>query len=276
MRIGVVGHGTVGRSVARLMASNPSNQIVIYDKFQPPYDHHWLKDAVNVCDLVFLCVPTPAAADGSCDLSAVEESAAWITAPICIRSTVVPGTVDRLSADRDWPIAFSPEYLGENPAHPWTEDTDCGFVIVGGSIAVAELVVAAYRTVTGPEVRFYFTDARTAELCKYMENCFLATKVAFVNQFYDIAQSLGVDFEALRELWLADPRIGRSHTEVTRERGFRGRCLPKDIAALAAAMKPLGGAPLVEQVMAYNLEVCARADRTREEGEVRLGERGVP
>lgn len=250
----------MGGAVARLLGSNQSNQIAIYDKFLAPHDRPEGKQAVNACDIVFLCVPTPAAADGSCDLSAVEESAAWITAPLCIRSTVVPGTVDRLSAASGRLIAFSPEYLGETPGHPWTDDAACGFVIVGGEKRVAELVTAAYRTAAGPEVRFYYTDAKTAELCKYMENCFLATKVAFVNQFYDIAQTLGVRFEELREVWLTDPRIGPSHTQVTRERGFRGRCLPKDISAMVAAMKALGGAPLLEHVLAYNLALCARGD----------------
>lgn len=256
----------MGRAVARFLGSNPSNQIAIYDKFVAPYDDPGRKQAVNACDIVFVCVPTPAAAGESCDLSAVEESAGWITAPLCIRSTVAPGTVERLSAAYGRAVAFSPEYLGESPAHPWKDDAACGFVIVGGADQIAGLVTAAYRTVVGPEVRFYYTDSRTAELCKYMENCFLATKVAFVNQFYDIAEALGVPFEELREVWLADPRIGSSHTQVSRERGFRGRCLPKDLSAMIAAMKALGGAPLLEQVLAYNLGVCARADRARKGG----------
>ena len=276
MKIGIVGHGPVGSAVARLLALNQDNQVVIYDKFLPPHNHSSRKGAVNGCDLAFVCVPTPPAADGSCDLSAVEESVEWIRVPVCIRSTVPPGTVDRLAAGRDRLIAFSPEYLGETPGHPWRNDADCGFVIVGGPAGATELVAAAYRKVTCPDVQFYFTDARTAELCKYMENCFLATKVAFVNQFFDIAQNLGVDFEALRALWLADTRIGPSHTRVTSERGFRGRCLPKDISALVAAMRPFGGAPLLEQVMAYNREVCARADLSRGETAVPARLQGDP
>ena len=96
-----------------------------------------------------------------------------------------------------------------------------------------------------------------------MENCFLATKVAFVNQFYDISAAFGVDFQELRTLWLADPRVGDSHSSVTDERGFRGRCLPKDVSALAAAMKPHGRAPLLEAVLAYNTELCRNADLKR-------------
>jgi UDP-glucose 6-dehydrogenase len=96
-----------------------------------------------------------------------------------------------------------------------------------------------------------------------MENAFLATKVAFVNQFYDLAQAFGVSFNELREIWLADERIGRSHTIVTEERGYRGRCLPKDMAAIIHEARKYGGAPLLEAIDRYNDEVCRRADEKR-------------
>ncbi len=117
---------------------------------------------------------------------------------------------------------------------------------------MAERVFSAYRPMVPRDFRFVQTDATTAELCKYMENCFLATKVAFVNQFYDIACRLRVDFEQLRALWLLDQRVGYSHTTVTRERGFGGRCLPKDVQALVTLMGQNGSAPLLEAVLAYN------------------------
>jgi UDP-glucose 6-dehydrogenase len=85
-----------------------------------------------------------------------------------------------------------------------------------------------------------------------MENAFLATKVTFVNQFFDIAVSLGVNFDELRQLWLLDGRVGGSHTTVTAERGFSGRCLPKDLLAMITAMRAGGGAPLLEAVFSYN------------------------
>ena len=67
----------------------------------------------------------------------------------------------------------------------------------------------------------------------------------------------------LRELWLADERVGRSHTIVMEERGYRGRCLPKDVAAIIHAAKTLGGAPLLEAVDRFNDEVCRSADAKR-------------
>jgi UDPglucose 6-dehydrogenase len=261
MKIGVVGHGVVGSAVARLFSANHRPAVTIYDKFQPPHNHPGRKTAVNACDLTFVCVPTPIGQDGlSCDVSAVEECVSWITAPICIRSTIPPGTVDRLSAATGKSIVFSPEYLGEQPGHPWRNEGDCEFLIVGGSPAACELVLSAYRSIPELDLKYYCTNARTAELCKYMENCFLATKVAFGNQFFDIAQELNIDFAELRLLWLADPRIGSSHSSVTAARGFRGRCLPKDISALVAVMKPFGGAPLLEAVMEYNARLCEVAD----------------
>jgi UDPglucose 6-dehydrogenase len=250
--------------MARLFVCHAQHEVITYDKFQPPHDCLSRKEAINTCDLVFLCVPTPTSVDGmSCDLTAVEECVNWINAPLCIRSTIPPGTVDRLSAATGKLIAFSPEYLGEAPSHPWPEEDRCGFLIVGGPATLCALVSSAYQSCLGAEIKCHCTSARTAELCKYMENCFLATKVAFVNQFYDIAAAFAVDFGELRKLWLVDPRIGTSHATVTEERGFRGRCLPKDVAALAAAMRSLGGAPLLEAVLSYNARVCEAADRAR-------------
>jgi UDPglucose 6-dehydrogenase len=264
MKIGIVGHGVVGSAVARVFASHPKHEVRIYDKFQALHCSAECKILVNHSDLVFVCVPTPTAADGiSCDVSAVEECLSWLTPPVCIRSTVVPGTVDRLAAMTGKAISFSPEYLGGHSGHPWQEEGACGFLIVGGPPTLCDLVVAAYADFPGTALRFYQTTALTAELCKYMENCFLATKVAFVNQFYDIAAAFDVDFSELKELWLLDPRIGTSHASVTRERGFRGQCLPKDISALVAAMRLRGGAPLLEAVLRYNSDLCRNSDQHR-------------
>jgi UDP-glucose 6-dehydrogenase len=109
-----------------------------------------------------------------------------------------------------------------------------------------------------PHVEFVETDVRTAELAKYMENCFLAAKVAFVNQFYDLAERAGVDYDRLRELFTRDPRVGPSHTQVTAERGFGGKCLPKDMRSLIAWAGGPPGAPLLQNVADYNDAVKAR------------------
>jgi len=173
---------------------------------------------------------------------------------------VIPGTVDQLQAATGKAISFSPEYLGEQAGHPWREEGDCGFLIIGGSPDMCDLVISVYARYPDHELHYFRTAALTAEVCKYMENTFLATKVAFVNQFYDIAEAFSVDFSELRSLWLVDPRIGPSHSEVTHERGFRGRCLPKDLSAMVAVMEARGAAPLLKAVLDYNRHLCRNVD----------------
>lgn len=203
MNVGIVGYGVVGSALDRWLKQSAEHQVAIYDKFQPAFNSESARRKINECDLVFLCVPTPTGPDGlSCDTSAVEECAAWITAPLCIKSTVPPGTVDRLSKATTQAIAFSPEYVGESLGHPWPDEGRCGFCILGGPKCIFDKVRQLYDSLSGEESRLYWTSARTAELCKYMENCFLATKVAFVNQFFDLANHFEVDWDDLRCLWL--------------------------------------------------------------------------
>jgi UDPglucose 6-dehydrogenase len=258
MRIGIVGFGTVGKALHRFLAR--IHEVVLYDKYLPIYNSPLHKEQINCCALVFIAVPTPTACDGiSCDLRAVEEAVSWITPPICIKSTIPPGTTDKVCAAYGSRIAFSPEYVGESLEHPWKEVDSNGFVIVGGAITVFELVRRAYSEATIRPLTYHHTTATLAELCKYMENSFLATKVAFVNQFFELASFFGVDFDQLRSLWLLDPRIGAAHTVVTRERGFGGRCLPKDLRALIASV-PLRERPsFLEAVLRFNEDIRTRA-----------------
>lgn len=257
MKLGIVGYGIVGKAMQGCLSSNRANTIVIYDKFKKPFDGPDRQQEINRCDLVFVCVPTPSKSDGCCDTSAVEECVGWITRPICIKSTVTPGTVERLS-NGNKQIAFSPEYIGQELHHPWKTIASCGFAIVGGPPQVRELVKKALRLCLSAQTPIRETDSRTAELCKYMENCFLAMKVAFSNQFYEIAEFFDVDFEELRSLWLMDPRIGQSHTAVYPERAFGGHCLPKDLRAIIAATKEFGGSPFLEALLAYNDRLLQR------------------
>jgi UDPglucose 6-dehydrogenase len=261
MKLGIVGYGVVGKALAKVFHYDAGNSdVVIYDKFVKGMNSPGRRAALQQCGLVFIAVPTPEGPDGRCDLSEIEEVVTWVKPVMCVKSTVPPGTVDRLAAQTGKAICFSPEYVGETTWHALKGIESHGFIIVGGEGSVCKLVIQAYQQFLGPLPHYYITDAKTAELCKYMENAFLATKVAFVNQFYDIAQGLGVDFNELRELWLADDRVGRSHTIVTAERGYRGRCLPKDMASIIHTAKKAGGAPLLEAVDRFNDEVCRRAD----------------
>ena len=110
-KVACVGGGVVGSAIRRLCGP----ETVVYDIRQSPGCTQD-KGQVNACDVCFISVPTPMAADLSCDTSIVEECVAWIECPlIIIRSTVAPGTTDRLSVEYKKNIVFQPEYLGETP-----------------------------------------------------------------------------------------------------------------------------------------------------------------
>lgn len=248
-KVGVVGGGVVGKATVRMCGP----ETVVYDPYLDGCAA--TQDEINACDVTFVSVPTPMAADGTCDTSIVEDVVRWIATPlIIIRSTIAPGTTDRLRARHGKRIVFQPEYLGETPAHVFAEMGEREFVVLGGAPEDVSAAADLYKHYYNSYVRFYFCDARTAELAKYMENAFYAVKVTFVNEFYEIARAHDVDFNTLREIWLADPRISRDHTFVYPEaRGFDGKCLPKDCNAIVQSAIACGyPAPFMDATLRIN------------------------
>ena len=237
-RVGVIGAGVVGKAMQRLCGP----ETVMYDTTPNLVVN---RDQVLECDAVFVCVPTPMGEDGVCDTSIVEEVVSWLDVPlVLLRSTVSPGTTDRLREQYGRPIVFQPEYLGETPAHVFADVSDRTFVVLGGTDEDTSRAADLYKHYYNAMVHYYFCDAKTAEIAKYMENAFYAIKVTFVNEFYEIAKAHGIDYNRLREIWLADTRISRDHTFVYPEnRGFTGKCLPKDVNAIIHSCRQLGLEP---------------------------------
>ena len=225
MLIGIVGRGHVGTTMCQLFP-----EAAVYDEPLGVGS----REEINRCDVAFICVPTPMAADGACDTSIVEGILDWIEAKtVVLRSTVPVGFTDRMMQKTGKHIVFQPEYYGETVNHPFADPLARSWITLGGNKEDLPPVVRVYQQVFTSAVAINQVDAKTAELAKYMENCFLAAKVTFCNEFYDLAQKLGVDYTDLRETWLMDPRIGRSHTFVYPDkRGFSGSCLPKDLSAM--------------------------------------------
>ncbi len=243
-KVACVGSGVVGTAMYNLCGP----ETVMYDILDKP-GYTQDKGKVNKCDVAFINVPTPMADDKTCDTSVVEEVVSWITCPlIIIRSTVSPGTTDRLSQKYGRNIVFQPEYLGETPGHIFGNMAEREFIVLGGEPQYTSLAADFYKNYYNATVHIYFCDAVTAEVCKYMENAFYAMKVTFVNEFYDIAQAHGIRFNQLREIWLADTRISRDHTFVIPDaRGFSGKCLPKDCNAIVQSALKFGCVPKLMQ-----------------------------
>ena len=225
MKISIIGYGHVGKAMKQLF-----KDAEIYDKYLA------VGSKANVMNsaVSFVCVPTPMKEDGSCDTTAVEEVVSWLESDcIVIRSTIPVGFTDFLKGKYRKRVVFQPEYYGETTAHPFAELKNQNWLSFGGDVKDIQLVISAYQQVVNSNVKINIYPAKEVELAKYMENAFLALKVLFCNEMYDIATAMGVSYDSAREVWTSDPRIGRSHTFVyENNRGYGGNCLPKDVCAL--------------------------------------------
>lgn len=225
MKIGIIGYGHVGKAMKELF-----KDAIVYDK----YLNIGSMNEINDCYGAFICVPTPMKKDGSCDTSAVEETINACTAKVIIlRSTVRVGFTKEMEMKTGKKIVFQPEYYGETVAHPFANLSDRTWLSFGGMKDAIDLAIDVYKTVINANVRIYQASSDEVEMAKYMENAFLATKVTFCNEMFEICEKLGVDYNQAREIWIADPRIGTSHTLVYKDnRGYGGSCLPKDISSI--------------------------------------------
>ena len=253
-KIGIVGCGHVGKAMAQFFESH--YHVIKYD---PTLKDSATKKEINKCDFSFVCVPTPRDKDGSCDTSIVEETIKWLsTKTIVIKSTISVGTTDYLVQKYNKDIIFSPEHIGEStywtPYKFHSDMVETPFFIFGGDKKICSRVVDLFLPVTGPCKKYTITDSKSAEMSKYIRNVFYATKVAFCNEMYDICEQTKVDWNVVRELWLLDPRLHEMHTAVFKDnRGFGGKCFPKDISALLAIAE--NNAPLLRGVIDSNDKV---------------------
>lgn len=226
----IIGFGHVGKAMKVLFPDS-----LVYDPNYEEYKN--TKDQINrKCDLAIICVWTGQNKDGSCDISIVESTIKWLKTPlILIKSTVEPGTTDKLKKKYKKRICMSPEYFGESSYWIPAEWSIKGwpYLIVGGSDNDATNIIDFFLPILGPNKKYYICSALEAELIKYMENAYLATKVTFANEMYEICKKLGANWYRVWEGWALDPRVERSHSAVfPRNRGFTGKCLPKDVSAL--------------------------------------------
>lgn len=286
-KIAVIGHGYVGQAMSSFFEKH--YEIKVLD---PKYylsgcnipkaalntDTYisWQPEDMNDCDIAIVCLPTQPAQDGSCDVSLVEEAVRTLEVPlILIKSTVSPGTTERLKKKTGKRIVFSPEYCGESSY--WTEykfHTDVKetpWFTFGGDPEDTSEMVALFMKVAGPTKVYHQTDATTAELAKYVENTFYAMKVTFCYEIANICDKMGVDYYKMREAWLLDPRINKMHTAVFEEntRAYSGKCFPKDLSALIKASEELGYSPnLLKEVQESNERIgeyrTKKSNKTRQ------------
>jgi UDPglucose 6-dehydrogenase len=268
MKIGIVGHGFVGKAVYNgfncdKFIVDPKNNTTLSDleKFNPEF--------------AFVCVPTPQSMDGSIDSSilevVVEEISKFEKPPIVvIKSTVTPDVLRRLSHIVD--LVYNPEFLTERNA-----DKDFIFphaVILGGNSKLTALVEDLYRNHSKVHNETSYVHMRIVDsvFVKYATNIFLASKVMFFNQLkeaYD--KSGGNDWDQLIDTLGIDSRIGKSHMKVPGldgRPGFGGACFPKDTTAFLAYSNSIGvNMSILKEVVRSNANIRSKYEASEREKE---------
>jgi len=248
MQIGIIGKGFVGSAVEFGFSAQTGCDAVIrtYDR-DPSKSTHSLEEVVNKSDVVFVSVPTPSNPDGSMHLGIIESVLSDISkvykdrSIILIRSTVTPGTTRKLQNKFNLPIVFNPEFLTERSAK--FDFINQARIILGGSKHHTAIVAKLYKWRFGKTIPCIETNWETAEMIKYMNNCFFATKVSFMNEMKLVADKVGVDWDVAVEGFVRDGRIGHTHLTVPGpdgKLGFGGSCFPKDIQAMIRFGEDLG------------------------------------
>lgn len=238
-RIGIIGNGFVGSAIVRGFLLHAD--IKVHDKNQIETDS--IEDTVNGSDYIFMCLPTPMREieGGEIDLSIMDSVVKEIQPLVSktkkiviIKSTVIPGTTKSYAEKYpDVRFCFCPEFLTARQSY--LDFINASRHIFGGPKDVTEELESVVFRPRFPAGHFFHTDYTTAEMAKYGSNLFFACKVAICNELYDITQALGINYEDVKQMMLADGRIGNSHMDVPGhdgDRGFGGTCFPKDINAI--------------------------------------------
>lgn len=269
MKIGVIGTGYVGLVTGTCFAETGNNVICVdnnHDKLKalkngelPIYEPglknifdrsvregrlHFtdnLEKAVDVSDIIFLCLPTPPGANGQADLRFVLDVSSEIGKiiksykVIVNKSTVPVGTADRVAerlkaeTNIEFDVVSNPEFLREGVA---VEDfMKPERVVIGTrSTKAAKLMEQLYEPFVRSGNPIIVMDERSSELTKYAANAFLATKITFMNEIANLCERVGANVDNVRRGIGTDSRIGKRF--LFPGIGYGGSCFPKDVQAL--------------------------------------------
>lgn len=249
MNIGIMGQGFVGSAIRNGLESyyNVKTYDLIEDLCNSTH-----QEVCKTSDIIFVCVPTPMRKTGKCDTRILENAIDEIDkvcrknnrSPIVvIKSTIPPGTTERIGKQTTLDVCFSPEFLTE--ANSFDDFKNQSRIIIGGPRPATGTVKQMFRK-PFPTIPIVKTGSKTAEMIKYFTNCFLASKVTFANEMYEICNKNNIDFDKVTEYALYDERIGKTHLMVPGpdgDRGFGGHCFPKDLSAMIDFSKKSGHYP---------------------------------
>lgn len=257
--LGIVGHGFVGTAVDQAFEFVDK---VIVDPKKWGNDLKSLVEIKNYLDFIFVCVPTPMSDSGDIDSSLVEETTNFLlentSAIIIIKSTVTPRIIERIAA-KSKRIVYNPEFLTERNAYK--DFINAEYMVLGGDKRICEKVKDLYNfcSACDMETKTFYVTAYEASLIKYGINCYLASKVAWFNQFYDIINDED-SYEKIIDVMKKDKRVGTSHMLVPgpdKKRGFGGACFPKDTYAF---LKYAPNFTILKEVIDSNEKIRSQYD----------------
>jgi UDPglucose 6-dehydrogenase len=217
---------------------------------------------INDCDMIFVTVGTPQKSNGSIELSMIKNAVSTIGKIIAkskknqilfIKSTVTPGTLQNIilpilekksgkKAGKEFGLISNPEFLQESSA---ISDTKYPHVVVLGGYKTKYMKKAKiFFSNLHPNIPIIETNHQTAEMIKYANNSFLATKISFINQLANICQNIpGASIDDIAKTIGLDPRIGNLFLNAGP--GYGGSCLPKDVKAIMNFSSKIGVSPLL-------------------------------
>jgi len=238
MKIGIIGRGFVGGAISVGFESQ-GHEILVHDtKLNTKIED------VMEAKLIYICVPTPSSEDGSCNTDIVESVLGELSelnykGAVCVKSTIVPGTTQKFrQIFGNLNLNFVPEFLREKTAVEDFLHNNNVLVIGSEDEEVIELVKESHGTLPTHTVTMTSTEA---ELTKYFSNTYKAMRVTFANAFYNLCQSMGSDYDKVKDAFLFHG-IGDGHYLRVNKQfgGYGGTCLPKDSKALAKLVDELG------------------------------------
>jgi|TARA_R110000868_G_scaffold393077_1_gene663991 UDPglucose 6-dehydrogenase len=224
MKITIAGYGFVGKAHHALLKDDYKDIQIVDPKFN--------NELVSYnTEAVIICVATPANSDDTCNMQHVFEvmDAVPVAAYVLIKSTIsLEGWKELVNRYPKHEITFSPEYLRAESAVEDLKKSQTIDISTSGKYYFWHMIFEGVI----PNFSSRLGTPEELILAKYFRNSFLATKVAFFNQVYDLCETTGINYETVAQHIGNDPRIGHSHTSVTLDRGFGGHCFPKDTAAI--------------------------------------------
>ena len=270
MNIGVIGQGFVGNAIYQKFKKY--YKVFTYD-LQLKLCNSDLEEILQRCKIIFVCLPTPMNKDGSCNLDILEGALKEINDQttiddriVVIKSTIIPGSTDKYNNTyKNIEIVFNPEFLTEANAIDDFENQNR--ILLGGSVKATTKLKQLYSAVFRNTPKIIKTDAKSAELVKYVTNTFLSTKVSFANEMYKICEALELDYDKIIEMATLDPRLGDSHWGVPGpdgDFGYGGHCFPKDLDAILSLCRDLNiNTNVLKATKATNNEVRNNRDWER-------------